>query len=60
MMGDMHCPKYADTVINIVLQPEHEVFAKQQYDPVNNGVPVDGEMVMVKEIKNCEANNKAE
>jgi len=56
----MHRPKYAAAMIYKVLQPEHKVFAEQQYDPVNNGVPVDGETIVVEKIEDSEANNKAE
>ena len=60
MVGDMYRPKYAAAMIHEMLQPKHKVFTKQQYNPINNWVPINEDAIVVEEIEDCEANNKTE
>lgn len=60
MVRDVDCPEEADIVVDKMLEPEHEVFGKEEGYPVGNGMPVDRQVVVVKEGKDTQANDEPE
>ena len=56
----MHGPEYAYGMVYIMFEPEKEVFAKEQYYPIGNGVPVDGQVILRQPQQEGESDEEAQ
>ena len=60
MMGNMHSPEQAYHMVYIMFQPEEQVFAKEQHYPVDNGVPVYGQVILRQPLQEGEGDKEAQ